>query len=307
MQNSSPDNDADTRDTAMTVSRQLRQILNSDGTSFIMEAHNALAARLAEQAGFSALWASGLTISATMGLRDANELTWNEVLNLVEPAADAVDIPVLMDADSGYGDFNIFGRFVEKAAARGVAGVCVEDKEFPKRNSFADTQHTLASIEDFTAKIRAAKDRQPNSDFCVIARTEALVAGAGLSEALDRAARYEEAGADALFVHSKQKTAFEIEAFVDQWQGSVPLVIAPTTYASTPTENFERLGISAIIWANHGLRAAITGMQSVYQNIYEQRSVASVDSTISSVDDILSLTETEKLLSSEKKYASIKR
>lgn len=272
-----------------------------------MEAHNALAASLAEKAGFEALWASSLTISATMGLRDANELTWSEVLDLVEPITGFVNIPVLLDADSGYGDFNIFSRFVKRAEARGIAGVCIEDKAFPKRNSFANTPHALADVADFTAKIRTAKDNQIDAGFCVVARTEALVAGAGLSEALDRASRYAEAGADALFVHSKQKTAFEVEAFAEQWKGNIPLVIAPTTYASTPTETFEKMGVSAVIWANHGLRAAITGMASAYRTIHEQRSVAGLEKDLASVNDILSLTDTDDLLENERKYGLEKR
>jgi phosphoenolpyruvate phosphomutase len=241
-----------------------------------------------------------------MGLRDANELTWNEVLDLVEPMVDFIDTPILLDADSGYGDFNIFTRFVKKAEARGIAGVCIEDKEFPKRNSFADTSHALANIEEFTAKIRAAKDAQSDPDFCLVARTEALVAGAGMDEALERADRYQQAGADALFVHSKQSTASEIQEFTQKWQGSIPLVIAPTTYSSTPTEEFEAMGISSVIWANHGLRAAVQSMAQLYQNIHERRSVEGLEASIASVEDLLSLTKTEELLETEQKYTSQK-
>lgn len=288
---------------AAPATSQLRALLCQPDISFIMEAHNALAAQLAERAGFKAIWASSLTISASMGLRDANELTWNEVLDLVEPIVDFVGVPVLLDADSGYGDFNIFSRFVRKAEARGIAGVCIEDKEFPKRNSFAKTRHALADIDDFTAKIRAAKDAQTDPDFCLVARTEAFVAGAGLKEALERAFRYEQAGADALFVHSKQSTALEIEAFTQKWRGSIPLIIAPTTYPQTPSEAFSAMGVSAIIWANHGLRAAVHAMEAAYQHIHEARSVAGLETSIASVEDILSLTKTDELLKTEQKYA----
>lgn len=291
---------------ALPVSTRLRALLEATEISFIMEAHNALSAQLAERAGFKAIWASSLTISASMGLRDANELTWNEVLDLVEPMVDFIDTPILLDADSGYGDFNIFSRFVKKAEARGIAGVCIEDKEFPKRNSFADTSHALANIEDFTAKIRAAKDAQSDPDFCLVARTEALVAGAGMDEALERADQYQQAGADALFVHSKQSTASEIQEFTQKRQGSIPLVIAPTTYSSTPTEEFEAMGISSVIWANHGLRAAVQSMAQLYQNIHKNRSVAEFEATIASVKDLLSLTKTEELLETEQRYTSQK-
>jgi len=291
---------------AQSTTTQLKALLQASELCFIMEAHNALAARLAERAGFKAVWASGLTISASMGLRDANELTWTQVLELVEPMTDFINTPVLLDADSGYGDFNIFSRFVKKAEACGIAGVCIEDKAFPKRNSFADTDHTLADIGEFTAKIRAAKDAQQNPDFCLVARTEALVAGAGMDAALERATRYEDAGADALFVHSKQSTATEIQEFTKHWGGTIPLVIAPTTYASTPTNDFENMGISTVIWANHGLRAAIKAMENTYQDIHNRRSVEGVEGHIATIKDILSLTKTEELLKAEQSYSNPK-
>ncbi|MBO6505796.1 MAG: phosphoenolpyruvate mutase [Kordiimonadaceae bacterium] len=277
-------------------------MLENNALGFIMEAHNALSAKLATDAGFEALWASSLTLSASMGLRDANELSWSQVLDLVDPMLEFVETPVLVDADSGYGDFNIFGRFVRKASERGVAGVCIEDKAFPKRNSFANTSHELADIDDFCGMIRAAKDQQNSDEFCVVARTEAFVAGAGLSEALERASNYEVAGADALFVHSKQKTAFEIESFCRSWNGNIPLVIAPTTYASTPTADFVRLGIAAVIWANHGLRAAIKAMQDSYQQIAAERSVAGLEGNITSVSELLDITGTEDLIKKQDAY-----
>lgn len=286
---------------------RLKALLTSPSLGFIMEAHNALAARMAVDAGFEALWASSLTLSASMGLRDANELSWSDVLKLVDPITDFVEEPVLLDADSGYGDFNIFSRFVRKAGEMGIAGVCIEDKAFPKRNSFANTSHELADIDAFTGMIMAAKDSQTSDDFCVVARTEALVAGAGLSEALDRTVRYEAAGADALFVHSKQKTAFEIEAFCNSWRGNIPLIIAPTTYSSTPTDTFERLGIGAVIWANHGLRAAMDGMKKAYEHIHKNQSVSELEDHIATVDDLLSLTDTDGLLEREQAYLSGKK
>lgn len=289
-----------------TVSNRLKHLLQARELSFIVEAHNALAAKLAERAGFEAIWASSLTLSATMGLRDANELTWTQVLSLVEPMTDFIQTPVLLDADSGYGDFNIFARFAKKAEARGIAGVCIEDKAFPKRNSFAKTRHALEDTSSFTAKIKAAKDGQTDPNFCVVARTEALVAGASMDEALARANAYEAAGADALFVHSKQATATEIQEFTRQWQGTIPLIIAPTTYASTPTADFEAMGVSAVIWANHALRAATASMEQVYGEIFAAKSVAGLEGRITPVQDLLALTQTDELLDAEQKYAPVK-
>jgi len=153
-----------------------------------MEAHNALSARIAEEAGFGGIWASGLSIAAALGVRDANEASWTQVLDVVEFMADAADSPILMDGDTGYGNFNNVRRLIAKLEPRGIAGVCLEDKLFPKTNSFhhGDTQ-PLAAVDEFCGRIRAAKDTQRDPDFVVVARTEAFIAGHGLTEALVRA------------------------------------------------------------------------------------------------------------------------
>lgn len=286
----------------MSRASMLRDVVCGSETGFLMEAHNALSAKIAQNVGFRALWASSLTISATMGLRDANELTWSESLDIVSAMVDATNVPVLMDADSGYGDFNIVSRFVRKACDRGVAGVCMEDKLFPKINSFAETKQKLTSINDFCSKISAAKDSQTEKDFTVVARTEAFVIGAELEETLERANAYHEAGADAILVHSKLQTADEILAFASKWNNQAPLVIVPTTYASTPTSQFIDAGISAIIWANHSLRASIRAIENLTSHIYQQQSLAGVDEAVASIDEIFALTNMNDLITATKRH-----
>ncbi|WP_262695952.1 phosphoenolpyruvate mutase [Kordiimonas aquimaris] len=286
----------------LPLATQLRHIICGPETGFLMEAHNALSARIAENAGFKALWASSLTISASMGLRDANELTWTQSLDLISGMIDAVGIPILMDADSGYGDFNIFSRFVRKAGERGVAGVCIEDKLFPKINSFAKTEQHLASVNDFCAKIRAAKDNQIHPDFMLVARTEALVVGADLEETLVRAEAYYEAGADAILVHSKSNTAHEILAFADKWSNKAPIVVVPTTYADTPTDTLTNAGVSTLIWANHSLRAAIRSMEDITARIFKQQSLNGIDADVTSIEDVFSLTDMSELIAATKRY-----
>jgi phosphoenolpyruvate phosphomutase len=194
-----------------------------------MEAHNGLSAKLAEEAGFEALWASGLSISAALGVRDCNEASWTQVLEVLEFMADATALPILLDGDTGYGNFNNARRLVRKLEQRSIAGVCFEDKLFPKTNSFIDgTRQELAAIDEFCGKLRAAKDSQRDADFVVVARTEALIAGRGLNEALSRAEAYAENGADAILVHSKRRDADEIMAFREQWTRDTPIVIVPT-------------------------------------------------------------------------------
>src|SRR5207253_6841703 len=116
----------------------LKRMIQGAEMRFLMEAHNGLSAKIAEEAGFEGIWASGLSISASLGVRDNNEASWTQVLEVAEFMNDATNIPILLDGDSGYGDFNSVRRLVRKLEQRGIAGVCIEDKLFPKANSFID-------------------------------------------------------------------------------------------------------------------------------------------------------------------------
>ena len=182
----------------MTKAKKFRQMLHSGKLEFLMEAHNGLGARIVEQTGFQGIWASGLSISAALGVRDNNEASWTQVLEVCEFISDATTIPVLLDGDTGYGNFNNVRRLVQKLEQREIAAVCIEDKLFPKTNSFINgDQQPLADIDEFVGKIKAAKDQQRCDDFSVVARLEAFIAGWGLDEALRRAEAYHRAGADA--------------------------------------------------------------------------------------------------------------
>ena len=119
-----------------------------------------------EEAGFAGLWGSGLSISAAMGVRDNNEASWTQVLEAVEFMVDAARVTILLDADTGYGNFNNARRLVRKLESRGVAAMCIEDKLFPKTNSFIRGEaQPLAEIQEFAGKIKAAKDTQLDPDF----------------------------------------------------------------------------------------------------------------------------------------------
>ena len=178
---------------------RLRQLLNSPKLEFLCEAHNGISARIAEEAGFQAIWAGGLCMSAQYGVRDNNEASWTQVLEVLEFMSDATTIPIMVDADTGYGNFNNVRRLVHKLEQRSIAAMCIEDKLFPKTNSFIGGElQPLAKIAEFSGKLRAAKDTQQDPDFCVVARTEAFIVGRGLGEALRRAEAYHRAGADAI-------------------------------------------------------------------------------------------------------------
>src|SRR5947209_19244155 len=128
---------------------RLRHLLHSGGLHFLLEAHNGLGARIVEEAGFEGIWGSGLALSAQYGVRDNNEASWTQVLEMLEFMADATSIPILLDGDTGYGNFNNVRRLVRKLEQRGVAGVCIEDKCFPKANSLSrSTRHPLLDCDE---------------------------------------------------------------------------------------------------------------------------------------------------------------
>lgn len=159
---------------------RLREMLQSSRLEFLMEAHNGISARIAKEAGFKAIWGSGLSISAQFGVRDNNEASWTQVVDNLEFMADASDLPILLDGDTGYGNFNNVRRLVKKLEQRGIAGVCIEDKQFPKTNSFINGEaQPLADIDEFCGKIKAGKDSQSDPNFSIVARVEALIAGWG--------------------------------------------------------------------------------------------------------------------------------
>ena len=287
----------------MKKTAQLRGLLESPGLEFLMEAHNGLSARIAEEAGFKGIWASGLSISASQAVRDNNELSWTQVLDIVEYMSDATTIPILLDGDTGYGNFNNMRRLVKKLEQHGIAGVCIEDKLFPKTNSFLrSTQQPLADIDEFCGKIKAGKDSQTDADFVIVARVEAFIAGWGLEEALERAEHYHQAGADAILIHSKLSKPDEIVAFAKHWNNRCPLVIVPTRYYSTPAQVFREHGISVVIWANHLMRSALTAMQKTAALIHSTESLIRVEDAVAPLAEVFRLQHDEELQHAEREY-----
>ncbi len=282
---------------------RLRELLESDGLEFLMEAHSGVSARIVEEAGFPGIWASGLALSAQFGVRDNNEVSWTQVVDALEFMADATTIPILVDGDTGYGNFNNVRRLVRKLEPRGVAGVCLEDKQFPKQNSFLDGElQPLADVEEFCGKLHAAKDTQRDPDFVVVARVEALIAGHGLGEALRRADRYREAGADAVLIHSKRSQPDEVLAFASEWGDRCPLVVVPTTYYSTPAEVLERAGVRLAIWANHMLRASVAAMEELARDVRAHRGVAGVEDHVAPLREIFRLQGVDELAAARARY-----
>lgn len=282
---------------------QLKSMLESSELEFIMEAHNGLSAKIVQETGFKGIWGSGLSISAQLGVRDSNEASWTQVVDVLEFMSDATDIPILLDADTGYGNFNNARRLITKLEQRGIAGACMEDKLFPKTNSLLDGRaQPLADIEEFSLKIKACKDTQEDPDFCVVARVEAFIAGWSLDEALKRAEAYRNAGADAILMHSKKSDPSDIEAFMSAWKNQGPVIIVPTNYYTVPTDHFRDMGISMVIWANHNMRACITALQQTSGQIFQDQSLINVEDKIAKVKEIFRLQGDHELTEAEDKY-----
>lgn len=262
-----------------------------------MEAHNPLSASIAQEAGAKALWVSSFTASASYGMRDRNELSPSHMIELSRAIAESSEVPIIVDGDNGHGDFNNARLFTKSLVKAGAAGVVFEDKTFPKRNSFWNTDHELTDIKTFQGVIKASKDMLKNDDFWVVARTEALIAGRSVDEALERAHAYADAGANAIFIHSKKRDGLEIIEFARAWNRRTPVVVAPTTYPEVAAPVLSEAGVDIIIWANHMLRASIGAMQKTVREILDTGSPAMIEGNIASVDEVFRLTRVEEIAS----------
>lgn len=282
----------------------LRDKVAGGGLATLMAAHNPLSARLAEEAGFDGIWASGFELSAAYGVPDASLLSFTTHLDMTRAIVEQVAIPLVADLDTGYGNAINVGHVVGAYARAGSAAVVIEDKTFPKDTSLlAGARQELIRIEEFQGKIEAARAAAAGHDLLVIARTEALIADLGMAEALRRGAAYAAAGADLLLIHSKKKTPDEIVAFTAAWPGTIPLTIVPTAYPDLTEAKARALGkIGIMIYANHAVRAAVTAMREVFAAIRRDGGIHQVDKRIASVEDIFELQRVPAMKAAEKKY-----
>lgn len=288
----------------MSNAAQLRKRFSDMSLVPIIGAHNPLSARLAEDAGFAGIWASGFELSAAYGIPDASLISMTQHLDMARAITDAVDIPVVADIDTGYGNAVNVMYTVEKYASAGMAAIVMEDKKFPKDTSLlAGGRQELLSVEEFEGKVEAAVAARKDPKFMIIARVEALIAGHGQAEAKHRGERYADAGADAILIHSKSKTPDEIVAFINAWERDTPLVIVPTAYPQlTEKDIIELRKVKMVIYGNHGIRAAVTGMEQVFKQIRSDGGIQNVDKTIVPVTHIFDLQGVPQMKENEKKY-----
>ncbi|WP_405440046.1 isocitrate lyase/phosphoenolpyruvate mutase family protein [Streptomyces avidinii] len=269
--------------------RRLRELFDRPGTVRIIGAHNPLGARLAERAGFDGVWSSGLEVSASQGVPDTDILTMSELLATAGSLAAAVEVPVVADCDAGYGNAHNVMNMIRRYEAAGIAGVSIEDKRFPKVNSFIPGRQELAPIAEFCGKLRAAKAARTTPDLMVIARIEALIAGWGMDEALRRGEAYAAAGADAVLIHAKGSSPEPVLRFLERWTLPTPVVVVPTTYHTITATELSEAGAKMVIYANHGLRAGIAAVTDAFETILRDDRTTGIEDRIAPLATVFDL------------------
>ena len=286
----------------MSRSDILRNELESKSILKVGGAFDAMSAKLVENSGFDAIWAGSFGISATHALPDASILTMTEFLNVASNMEDACDIPIIADCDTGFGGPSNVSHMVKKYEKTGVAAVCIEDKTFPKQNSFLEnSKQELLPEKEFVAKIIAAKEAKENSNFMIIGRTEALISGLGMKEAVKRANAYEKAGADAILIHSKQDSPEEIFEFAESWGGTLPLVVVPTSFPTVKIDELISHKIKMVIYANQTLRATHAIISKVLEQLKNSASINDLSIDMTSMQEIFQLQETYNIKKQEEK------
>ena len=286
----------------MSRSDILRNELESKSILKVGGAFDAMSAKLVENSGFDAIWAGSFGISATHALPDASILTMTEFLNVASNMEDACDIPIIADCDTGFGGPSNVSHMVKKYEKTGVAAVCIEDKTFPKQNSFLEnSKQELLPEKEFVAKIIAAKEAKENSNFMIIGRTEALISGLGMKEAVKRANAYEKAGAAAILIHSKQDSPEEIFEFSESWGGTLPLVVVPTSFPTVKIDELISHKIKMVIYANQTLRATHAIISKVLEQLKNSASINDLSIDMTSMQEIFQLQETYNIKKQEEK------
>ena len=284
----------------MSKSDILRKDLESKSILKVGGAFDAMSAKLVEINDFDAIWAGSFAISATHALPDASILTMTEFLYSASNMEAACNIPIIADCDTGFGGPSNVSHMVKKYEKSGIAAICIEDKTFPKKNSLLEnSKQELLSEKEFVAKIIAAKEAKENPNFMLIARTEALISGMGIKEAIKRANAYEKAGADAILIHSKQNTPDEIFEFSESWGGTLPLVVVPTSYPTVRLDELISHRIKMIIYANQTLRVTHAVISKLLKQLKNSASISDVSEDMSSMKEIFQLQETYKIKKQE--------
>jgi len=283
------------------VSR-LKRLISSKSIVRILESHNSLTGLIIENLKikkknknleFDGMWSSSLTDSATRGLPDNSSLSFSARISSLNDMMDVTTKPLVFDADNG-GQIEHLPYLIRSLERAGVSAIIMEDKIGLKKNSLFKNQSGTKQDKPnlFAKKInKICKTRQSN-DFMVIARIESFIVGKGLNDALKRAEIYSKAGADAILIHSKEKTTSEIFSFAKQFKKSknfIPLVSVPSTYSKVYEKDLIKNGFKLVIYANQLLRAAYPAMQNAAKTILEKSRAFEIDKKIIPIKEIINL------------------
>jgi len=283
------------------VSR-LKRLISLKSLVRILESHNSLTGLIIENLKiekknkiieFDGMWSSSLTDSATKGLPDNSSLSFSARISSLNDMMDVTTKPVVFDADNG-GQIEHLPYLVRSLERSGVSAIIMEDKIGLKKNSLFKNQ--IGTKQDkpnlFAKKIKKICSTRQSSDFMVIARIESFILGKGLHDALNRAEIYSKAGADAILIHSKEKTPNEIFSFAKKFRKSknfIPLVSVPSTYSKVYEKDLIKNGFKLVIYANQLLRAAYPAMQNTAKIILENSRAFEADKKIIPIKEIISL------------------
>jgi 2,3-dimethylmalate lyase len=288
----------------MGAAARLRALLDSGQTIVAPGAFDPLAARLVEEAGFPAVYMTGFgTSAALIGRPDVGLLTMTEMAGNAGRIAACVDIPVIADADTGYGNpLNVI-RTVGAYEAAGVAGIHIEDQVAPKKCGHMEGKQVIAAAE-MAQKIRAAVEARAQPEFVIIARTDAR-AVEGLEGALERGRRYREAGADALFIEAVTSEA-EAEAVARAFP-DVPLLFNWAEGGKTPPIGLDRLtglGYRIVIFPISTLLAATAGMRRILREIAQAGTPAAALGELPAFGEFLDFIGLPAVREAEQRYAA---
>lgn len=274
--------------------------LENDKVLCVVGAHDGLTAKLVEKHGFDGVWSSGFEISTSYAVPDANILTMSQYLERATEMRNAVNIPIIADCDTGYGNAINAIHTVKSFEYAGIDAICVEDKLFPKVNSYIEGRQPLARIEEFVGKLEAMINAR--TTLSIIARVEALIAKHGMEEALKRAHAYADAGADAILIHSKSRTYDEIYEFADKWKKRLPLVIVPTSYPEVSVSDVYDLGVRVVIFANVCVRASIRSMNEMLIKLRGSDKLANVMNMLADMGEVFELQGMSNFKKTEEMY-----
>jgi len=281
---------------------RLRRLLNAKALITANEVHNGLTGLIAEKTTvqrnggmveFDAMWSSSLTVSTAKGKPDIEAVDMTSRMSSVDEIFEVTTKPMIFDGDTG-GRIEHFSYTVKSLERLGVSAIVIEDKVGLKKNSLFgnEVNQTQDSIENFQQKIGIGKDAQVTDEFMIIARIESLILDGGMDDALTRAEAYVEAGADAIMIHSRQKSPDEIFEFCEKYhqlKKAPPLMIVPSSFNSVTEAEWEKRGVSIVCYANHMLRAAYPAMVKVAKSILENGRSFEADENCMPIEQILDL------------------